>query len=320
MIADDCARLEAALAERADPRCPHAPGRRQAGGAGLARHLALSHGRQRPLCGGLPDRSAADAVSRLARARPRPTPGSKRPCLICTTSRTPARSGACGSSSATSTAGPSRSTRRNWKKLDGLIRERADDRAWPHAGPRPRRGSSAPAPSSPGAATARTTTGSSTPSNGGSSRACQWGEFDTALYELERCWGKSPESPAPIGGGPRPATERTIRDLDDVHAADRALCREHSLRPDPLHGHASLDRHRLSPGHRRRDGRGARAARSGRAGRAGLLRVVRQRGVPDGAGGPRGRDRLSVQLRRRAACRSRRPAGCRSGRSARSPR
>ena len=40
---------------------------------------------------------------------------------------------------------------------------------------------------------------------------CQWGEFDTALYELERCWGKSPESPAPIGGGPRPATERTIK-------------------------------------------------------------------------------------------------------------
>ncbi len=47
----------------------------------------------------------------------------------------------------------------------------------------------------------------------------QWGEFDTALYELERCWGKSPESPAPIGGGARPATERQIRTLDDVHAA-----------------------------------------------------------------------------------------------------
>src|SRR3712207_1337852 len=48
---------------------------------------------------------------------------------------------------------------------------------------------------------------------------CQWGEFDTALYELERCWGRPPESPAPIGGGPRPATARTIRPLDDVHAA-----------------------------------------------------------------------------------------------------
>ena len=48
---------------------------------------------------------------------------------------------------------------------------------------------------------------------------CQWGEFDTALYELERCWGKSPESPAPIGTGPRPATERTINSLEDVHQA-----------------------------------------------------------------------------------------------------
>jgi len=48
---------------------------------------------------------------------------------------------------------------------------------------------------------------------------CQWGEHDTALYELERCWGRAPESPAPIGAGARPATERQIRSLDDVHAA-----------------------------------------------------------------------------------------------------
>jgi len=48
---------------------------------------------------------------------------------------------------------------------------------------------------------------------------CQWGEFDTALYELERCWGRTPESPSPIGSGGRPKTERTIRALADVHAA-----------------------------------------------------------------------------------------------------
>ena len=48
---------------------------------------------------------------------------------------------------------------------------------------------------------------------------CQWGEFDTALYELERCWGRSPESPAPIGGAARPATQQVIRSLADVHAA-----------------------------------------------------------------------------------------------------
>src|SRR5262249_23805022 len=48
---------------------------------------------------------------------------------------------------------------------------------------------------------------------------CQWGEFDTALYELERCWGRSPESPSPIGAGGRPKPERAIRTLADVHAA-----------------------------------------------------------------------------------------------------
>ena len=48
---------------------------------------------------------------------------------------------------------------------------------------------------------------------------CQWGEYDTALYELERCWGRKPESPSPIGGKHRPPTERTIRSLDDVHEA-----------------------------------------------------------------------------------------------------
>jgi glucuronate isomerase len=47
---------------------------------------------------------------------------------------------------------------------------------------------------------------------------CQWGEFDTALYELEHCWGRQPEPPSPIGGQ-RPPTERTLRSLEDVHAA-----------------------------------------------------------------------------------------------------
>ncbi len=47
---------------------------------------------------------------------------------------------------------------------------------------------------------------------------CQWGEFDTALYELEHCWGRPPGSPSPIGG-PRPESERVICSLSDVHAA-----------------------------------------------------------------------------------------------------
>ena len=48
----------------------------------------------------------------------------------------------------------------------------------------------------------------------------QWGEYDTALYELERCWGEGRRTaPLPIGAAGRPPTERIIRSLDDVHAA-----------------------------------------------------------------------------------------------------
>ena len=48
---------------------------------------------------------------------------------------------------------------------------------------------------------------------------CQWGEFDTALYELERCWGQTPSTSTPIGTGPRPAVLRPIQTLEDVHTA-----------------------------------------------------------------------------------------------------
>jgi len=48
----------------------------------------------------------------------------------------------------------------------------------------------------------------------------QWGEYDTAVYDLERSWGRPPEAPVAIlGGGARPSTDRTIKTLDDVHAA-----------------------------------------------------------------------------------------------------
>jgi glucuronate isomerase len=109
-------------------------------------------------------------------------------------------------------------TERNWRRLDAMIRERADDRAWAHS-------------VLDRARIERTGTELARRGRGedddrlqyalewGFFTRCQWGEFDTALYELERCWGKSPESPAPIGAGARPATERQIRTLDDVHAA-----------------------------------------------------------------------------------------------------
>jgi hypothetical protein len=106
----------------------------------------------------------------------------------------------------------------NWQRLDDLIRERADDKAWQREIVRR-------------ANIQRYCTEHARRESGQDKdilqyalewaffTRCQWGEFDTALYEVERCWGKTPASPSPIGAGGRPATERTIRTLDDVHAA-----------------------------------------------------------------------------------------------------
>jgi glucuronate isomerase len=109
-------------------------------------------------------------------------------------------------------------TAQNWRKLDDLIRERADDRAW-HFSVLDRLNIERT-----GTEIARREKGEDDDRlqyalEWGFFTRTQWGEFDTALYELERCWGRSPESPSPIGAGGRPKTERTIRNLDDVHAA-----------------------------------------------------------------------------------------------------
>ena len=109
-------------------------------------------------------------------------------------------------------------TRDNWRRLDALIRERADDRGWHHSIlDRLNIGRT-------GTEIARRGGGEDDARlqyalEWGFFTRCQWGEFDTALYELERCWGRSPESPSPIGVDGRPSTERTIRSLADVHAA-----------------------------------------------------------------------------------------------------
>ncbi len=86
----------------------------------------------------------------------------------------------------------------NWQRLDSLIRERADDRAWQREVMR--RASI----QRYGTEYARRETGKDRDILQYSLEwafftRCQWGEFDTALYELERCWGKKPESPSPIG-------------------------------------------------------------------------------------------------------------------------
>jgi len=112
-------------------------------------------------------------------------------------------------------------TSENWERLDALVRERADDRAWHHS-------------VLDRARIVRTGTEIARRGEGqdderlqyalewGFFTRCQWGEFDTALYELERCWGKKPGSPSPIGAGSRPLMERAIVTLADVHAAVRS--------------------------------------------------------------------------------------------------
>jgi glucuronate isomerase len=106
----------------------------------------------------------------------------------------------------------------NWERLDALIRQRADDRAWHREIIRK-------------ANIRKLTTELARREEGLDDDllhySMEWafftraqrGEFDTALYELERCWGKAPGSPVPHGAATRPATERVIRTLDDLRAA-----------------------------------------------------------------------------------------------------
>ena len=109
-------------------------------------------------------------------------------------------------------------TSNNWRKLDDLIRERMDDGAWARA-------------ILERANIKRTCAEYCRRGKGegddilqyslewGMFMRAQWGEFDTAVYDLERTWGRPPEAPVTIGGGQRPATDRVIKTLDDVHAA-----------------------------------------------------------------------------------------------------
>ncbi len=106
----------------------------------------------------------------------------------------------------------------NWRTLDDLIRSRADDRDWHRQ--IMRRANIARFSSE----LARREAGLDDDIIQYSLEwafftRCQWGEFDTALYELERCWGRPIESPMPIKGGGRPKTDRVIRTLADVQAA-----------------------------------------------------------------------------------------------------
>jgi glucuronate isomerase len=108
-------------------------------------------------------------------------------------------------------------TAENWRRLDALVRERADDRDWHHSifdrlkirrtcAEHARRG------------TGEDDAWLQYSLEWAFFTRCQWGEFDTALYELEHCWGQQPCPPTAIGGQ-RPASQRVIRSLADVHEA-----------------------------------------------------------------------------------------------------
>jgi hypothetical protein len=109
-------------------------------------------------------------------------------------------------------------TKENWRRLDDLIRERADDEAGARSVLRRVK-------------IRRTCAEYCRRGQGegddvlqyslewGMFMRTQWGEYDTAVYDLERTWGRPPEAPLAIGGGIRPPTERTIRTVEDVHAA-----------------------------------------------------------------------------------------------------
>ena len=137
---------------------------------------------------------------------------------------------------------------RNWQKLDGLIRERADDRAWPRE-------------VLDRAQIQRTGTELARRGGGedddrlqyalewGFFTRCQWGEYRHGPLRAGAMLGQVAREPrADRRRGPAAHRSDRSADLDDVHAGDRALCREHPLRPDPLDGDASVDRHRLSSG------------------------------------------------------------------------
>jgi len=106
----------------------------------------------------------------------------------------------------------------NWRKLDAMVRERADDRAWHRSvldRLRIERTCAEYARRGDGADDDRLQYSL----EWGMFTRTQWNEYDTALYDLERTWGRPPESPVAIGTGPRPVPQRTIRTLADVHSA-----------------------------------------------------------------------------------------------------
>ncbi|MEI8242643.1 MAG: hypothetical protein WCI17_05195 [bacterium] len=106
----------------------------------------------------------------------------------------------------------------NWERLDARVRERADDRGWQREIMRR-------------ANISRAVTELSRRDQGQDDDilhySMEWAfftriqqnEFDTALCELENCWGLPPGPPRSLAPGRRTPPLRRIRTLEDVHAA-----------------------------------------------------------------------------------------------------
>jgi glucuronate isomerase len=116
----------------------------------------------------------------------------------------------------------------NWRRLDDMIRERAGDRGYAYSvldRLNIQRTGTEIARRGDGSDDARLEYAL----EWAMYTRTQWGEYDTALYELERAYGNPPQSPTPILAAEKRAdTEWTIRNLADVHAA-----MEHYLRAIP---------------------------------------------------------------------------------------
>ena len=111
-------------------------------------------------------------------------------------------------------------TAANWSKLDGLIRERAKDPSWARTIQRK-------------AGIARSCTELWRRREGEADdilqyslewaffARTQWGEFDTALFELEKAWSEgTPGAPSPVTkAAARPEPARRIHGVADVNAA-----------------------------------------------------------------------------------------------------
>lgn len=109
-------------------------------------------------------------------------------------------------------------TGNNWRLLDDIIRERSDDRSWQY--------SILDKANIQRSCTEIARRGSGVNDDRlqyalewGFFTRTQWGEYDTALYELERCWGRQPESPLPVHGGEHQSPSYVIQQVSDVHTA-----------------------------------------------------------------------------------------------------